>query len=65
MLWYGLGTVLTLFNWMGKIPVDPVFSGNASPVPGSVKAFEGSNHYQPEDMPVIDVYLSPMTIGII
>ena len=25
------------------------------PVPGSVKAFEGSNHYQPEDMPVIDV----------
>ncbi|MGC4042064.1 MAG: MBL fold metallo-hydrolase [Flavobacterium sp.] len=40
-----------------KFLIDPVFSGNASPLPGSVKAFDGSNEYQAEDMPAIDYLL--------
>lgn len=34
--------------------IDPVFSGNASPLSFMIKAFRGSNIYKPEDMPVID-----------
>jgi L-ascorbate metabolism protein UlaG (beta-lactamase superfamily) len=34
--------------------VDPVFSGNASPIPGSVKSFKGSNGYTTDDIPQID-----------
>lgn len=34
--------------------IDPVFSGNASPLSFMIKAFPGSNIYKPEDMPAID-----------
>jgi len=34
--------------------IDPVFSGNASPLSFMIKAFPGSNIYQPDDMPAID-----------
>ncbi len=34
--------------------VDPVFSGNASPIPGTTKAFAGTDVYQAEDFPKID-----------
>ncbi|MCT4204359.1 MBL fold metallo-hydrolase [Elizabethkingia anophelis] len=54
MVWFGHSSYFIQLDGK-KFLVDPVFSGNASPVPGSVKAFEGSNHYQAEDMPVIDV----------
>jgi L-ascorbate metabolism protein UlaG (beta-lactamase superfamily) len=37
--------------------VDPVFSGNASPVPGSNRSFPGSDIYTPADMPGIDFLL--------
>jgi L-ascorbate metabolism protein UlaG (beta-lactamase superfamily) len=37
--------------------IDPVFSGNASPIPASVKAFKGSNNYQVSDLPEIDYLL--------
>lgn len=37
-----------------KILVDPVFSGNASPVKFTTKSFEGSNVYTADEMPVID-----------
>jgi L-ascorbate metabolism protein UlaG (beta-lactamase superfamily) len=37
-----------------KILVDPVFSGNASPVSFTTKAYAGSDVYTPEDMPAID-----------
>ncbi len=37
-----------------RILVDPVFSGNASPIPGSVKAFKGTDIYTAEDMPEIN-----------
>lgn len=34
--------------------VDPVFSGNASPIPGTTKAFAGTDIYSVEDFPEID-----------
>ncbi len=34
--------------------VDPVFSGNASPIPGTTKAFAGSDIYAADDFPTID-----------
>lgn len=37
--------------------VEPVFSGQASPVPNSVKAFPGTDVYSVEDFPTIDYLL--------
>ncbi|WP_300670252.1 MBL fold metallo-hydrolase [Soonwooa sp.] len=37
-----------------KFLVDPVFSGNASPIAGTTKAFKGSDIYQSDDFPEID-----------
>ncbi len=37
-----------------RILVDPVFSGNASPLPGTTKSFRGSDAYTVDDMPEID-----------
>ena len=37
-----------------RILVDPVFSGNASPLPGTNKAFEGTDVYSVDDFPDID-----------
>ncbi|SFI05647.1 MBL fold metallo-hydrolase [Halpernia frigidisoli] len=54
-----------VYVWMGhssyflqidskKILVDPVFSGNASPVSFTTKAFAGSDLYAAEDIPELD-----------
>lgn len=54
-----------VYVWMGhssyfiqvdgkKILVDPVFSGNASPVNFTTKAFEGTDIYSAEDIPELD-----------
>ncbi|QDP86495.1 MBL fold metallo-hydrolase [Chryseobacterium sp. SNU WT5] len=54
-----------IYVWMGhssyflqidgeKILVDPVFSGNASPVTFTTKAFKGSDLYTTEDIPELD-----------
>ncbi|MGY0038061.1 MBL fold metallo-hydrolase [Pedobacter sp. NJ-S-72] len=37
--------------------VDPIFSGSASPIPGSVKAYKGSDIYTADEMPQIDYLL--------
>ncbi len=37
--------------------IDPVFSGNASPIPGTNVSFKGSDIYRAEDMPAIDYLL--------
>jgi len=37
--------------------VDPVLSGNASPIPGSVKAYKGTDPYTVADFPEIDYLL--------
>ena len=54
-----------VYIWMGhssyymqidgkKILVDPVFSGNASPVSFTTKAFEGTDLYTADDIPELD-----------
>jgi hypothetical protein len=53
LIWFGHSSYLLQVDGL-KVLVDPVFSGNASPVPGTTKAFRGSNTYQAEDMPEID-----------
>lgn len=56
IVWFGHSSYLIKVN--GKtILVDPVFSGNASPVSFIMKAFNGSNEYLADDMPEIDLLL--------
>lgn len=53
LIWFGHSSYL--IKYQGKnILVDPVFSGNAAPISIAVKAFEGSDIYQVEDLPPID-----------
>ena len=53
LVWFGHASYF--IQIAGKrILVDPVFSGNASPVPGTTKAFPGTDVYQVEDLPDID-----------
>ncbi|MCJ0743657.1 MBL fold metallo-hydrolase [Pedobacter montanisoli] len=56
LIWFGHSSYFTQVDGL-KFLIDPVFSGSASPLPGSVKAFAGSNYYQVADMPHIDVLL--------
>ncbi|GHE30431.1 MBL fold metallo-hydrolase [Sphingobacterium griseoflavum] len=56
LVWFGHSSYFMQIDGK-RFLVDPVFSGNASPVFGSVKAFPGSNGYQASDMPDIDVLL--------
>lgn len=56
IIWFGHSSYL--INIQGfKILIDPVFSDNASPLPGSNRAFPGTNIYTPKDMPDIDFLL--------
>jgi len=53
MIWFGHSSYLLHID--GKnILVDPVLSGNASPIPGGGKAFEGSDVVKVDDLPTID-----------
>lgn len=56
MIWFGHSS---LFIQMAgkKILVDPVFSKYASPVPFTNKAFDGTNIYDVDDLPEIDILL--------
>lgn len=56
MIWFGHSSFFLQIEGV-KILVDPVFSGNASPIPGSVKSFKGTDIYSAEDMPEIDYLL--------
>lgn len=56
LVWFGHSSYFIQVDGK-KLLIDPVFSGNASPVRGSVKAFPGSNHYQVDDLPDIDLLL--------
>ena len=53
LVWFGHSSYFMQLDGI-KVLVDPVFSGNASPIPGSTKAFNGANTYAAEDMPEID-----------
>lgn len=53
LVWFGHSSYFMQVD--GKtFLVDPVFSGNASPIPGSNKAFKGSDRYTVADLPNID-----------
>jgi L-ascorbate metabolism protein UlaG (beta-lactamase superfamily) len=56
IVWFGHSSYLLKINGM-HILVDPVFSGNASPVSFFAKAFPGSDVYHVDDFPDIDTML--------
>lgn len=56
LVWFGHSSYFMQLNGV-RFLVDPVFSGNASPVPRSVVAFEGTNTYGVDDLPDIDYLL--------
>jgi len=53
LIWFGHSSYYIQLDGL-RILVDPVFSGNASPVPGSVTSFEGTDIYTVDDFPNID-----------
>ncbi len=54
IVWFGHSSYFISYNGF-RVLVDPVFSGNASPVRFFGKQFEGTGVYQPEDFPMIDL----------
>ena len=54
IIWFGHSSYLIKLRAL-NILVDPVFSGNASPIPRSVRAFAGANSYGVEHLPPVDV----------
>ncbi len=56
VIWFGHSSYFIKLNGM-NILVDPVFSGNAAPVSFMVKAFKGSDAYDVEDFPKIDILI--------
>lgn len=56
LIWFGHSSFFMQMDGV-KILVDPVFSGNASPIPGTVKAYPGTDRYDVADLPDIDVLL--------
>lgn len=53
LIWFGHSSYFMQINGK-RFLVDPVFSGNASPIPGTTKAFKGTDIYQVSDLPAID-----------
>lgn len=56
VVWFGHSSYLLKFRNF-NILVDPVLSGNASPFRFFGKAFDGTQIYEPEDLPDIDLLL--------
>lgn len=54
LIWFGHSSYFLQVDGK-RILVDPVFSGAASPVSFTTRAFPGSDIYKPEDMPEIDI----------
>lgn len=53
LIWFGHSSYFIQIDGK-RILVDPVFSGNASPIPGTVKSFKGTDVYAVDDLPEID-----------
>lgn len=53
LVWFGHSSYFMQIDGK-RFLVDPVFSGSASPIPGTLKAFKGTNVYTVEDLPEID-----------
>jgi L-ascorbate metabolism protein UlaG (beta-lactamase superfamily) len=56
IVWFGHSSLL-IKTGQGNILIDPIFSNHAGPVPGLIKAFQGTMNYHAEDMPPIDVLI--------
>ena len=56
IIWFGHSSYLIQFEGL-KMLVDPVLSGRASPVPGMVKAFAGTDVIRPTAFPALDYVL--------
>lgn len=56
LVWFGHSSYFLQLDSV-KILVDPVFSGQASPLPSGVKAYNGSDIYTVDDMPELDYLL--------
>ncbi|WP_240670996.1 MBL fold metallo-hydrolase [Lacibacter luteus] len=53
LVWFGHSSYFMQIDGK-RILVDPVFSGNASPIPQTVKSFKGTDRYTVDDLPDID-----------
>lgn len=53
LVWFGHSSYFIQIDGK-RILVDPIFSGNASPLPGTVKSFKGTDVYTVADLPEID-----------
>jgi len=53
LIWFGHSSYFIQIDGK-RILVDPVFSGNASPLPGTVKSFKGTDAYNIADLPEIN-----------
>jgi len=53
LVWFGHSSYFIQIDGK-RILVDPVFSGNASPIPLTVKSFKGTDIYTVDDLPYID-----------
>jgi L-ascorbate metabolism protein UlaG (beta-lactamase superfamily) len=56
LVWFGHSSYFIQLDGK-RFLIDPVFSGNASPIPNSNKSFKGADIYAAEDMPEIDFLL--------
>lgn len=56
LVWFGHSSYFIQIEGK-RILVDPVFSGNASPIAGTTKAFKGTDIYTVDDLPEIDCLL--------
>jgi L-ascorbate metabolism protein UlaG (beta-lactamase superfamily) len=58
LVWFGHSSYFIQLDGR-KMLVDPVFSGDASPVPGTNKSFAGTDRYTVDDVPAVDyIFLS-------
>jgi L-ascorbate metabolism protein UlaG (beta-lactamase superfamily) len=53
LIWFGHSSYLLQVDGK-RFLVDPVFEGNASPIPNNINAFAGSNEYSTNDIPGFD-----------
>lgn len=53
LIWFGHSSYFLQVDGV-RILVDPVFSGNASPIPNSIPSFEGANNYSVNDFLNLD-----------
>ncbi|NUN68626.1 MAG: MBL fold metallo-hydrolase [Bacteroidetes bacterium] len=53
LVWFGHSSYFIQIDGK-RILVDPIFSGNASPIPGTTRSYPGTDRYTADDLPPID-----------